>query len=55
MPEPSNALFISELLGTHTHCTLSVHLHGDAKHTNDGALIDAYDYHEKASFALEIS
>lgn len=54
-PEPSNALFISDLLGTHTRCTFSVHLHVDAKHTNGGGFIDAYDYHETASFALEVT
>ena len=59
--EPSNELFISTLLGAfppthpaHTRCTFSVHLHVDAKHTNGGGFIDAYDYHETASFALEI-
>jgi hypothetical protein len=61
-PEPSNALPFSTLLGAfppahpaHTRCTFSVHLHVDAKHTNGGAFIDAYDYHETASFALEIT
>ena len=59
--EASNALAFSTLLGafppTHparTRCTFSVHLHVDAKHTNGGGFIDAYDYHETASFALEI-
>jgi hypothetical protein len=61
-PEPSNEMFISDLLGAfppthaaHTRCTFSVHLHVDAKHTNGGAFIDAYDYHETASFALEVT
>jgi hypothetical protein len=53
--EESNALAFADLLGTHKRCTFSVHLHVDAKHTNGGAFIDAYDYHETASFALEIS
>lgn len=60
-PEPSNALAFSTLLGAfppahpaHTRCTFSVQLHVDAKHTNGGAFIDAYDYRETASFALQI-
>jgi hypothetical protein len=31
-----------------------VHLHVDAKHHNGSSFIDAYDYHETASFALEL-
>jgi hypothetical protein len=61
LPEPSNALSFATLLGAfppthgaHTRCTFSVHLHVDAKHTNGGGFIDNYDYHETASFALEI-
>lgn len=38
-----------------TRCTFSVHLHVDAKHHNGGGWIDAYDYDETASFALEIT
>ena len=59
--EESNALDIAYLLGpfpplhpAHTRCTFSVHLHVDAKHHNGGSFIDAYDYHETASFALEL-
>ena len=62
----SNALAFSYLLGpfpnpspppllfpAQTRCTFSIHLHVDAKHHNGGSFIDAYDYHETASFALE--
>ena len=59
--EASNTLLFSLLLGAfppthsaHNRCTFSVHLHVDAKHTNGGGFIDAYDYDETASFALEI-
>jgi hypothetical protein len=52
--EASNALSFASLLGPHRRCTFSVHLHVDAKHQNGGAFIDAYDYRETASFALEI-
>ena len=66
-PVASNALSLGFLLGpgpfppsttpvaSHTRCTFSVHLAVDAKHHNGGAFIDAYDYHETASFALEIT
>ena len=60
--EPSNTLDIAVLLGAfpplhpaHTRCTFSVHLHVDAKHHNGGSFIDAYDYRETASFALELT
>ena len=36
-------------------CSFSIHLHVNAKHHNGGAFIDAYDYHETASFALEVT
>jgi hypothetical protein len=39
----------------HTRCSFSIHLHVDAKHHNGGSFIDAYDYRETASFALEIT
>ena len=38
-----------------TRCTFAVHLHVDAKHHNGGSFIDQYDYHETASFALEMT
>ncbi len=57
----SNTLTFATLLGAfppthaaHTRCSFSVHLHVDAKHHNGGAFIDAYDYDETASFALEL-
>ncbi|TFU06069.1 hypothetical protein EUV02_03370 [Polymorphobacter arshaanensis] len=60
--EPSNQLNFEYLLGAfpplhsaHTRCSFSVHLHVDAKHHNGGAFIDAYDYHETASFALQLT
>lgn len=60
--EPSNQLAFDTLLGAfpplhvaQTRCSFSVHLHVDAKHHNGGAFIDAYDYHETASFALELT
>ncbi|WP_380877472.1 hypothetical protein ACFB49_12970 [Sphingomonas sp. DBB INV C78] len=59
--EESNTMDFATLLGpfppsnnAHRRCTFSVHLHVDAKHHNGGSFIDAYDYHETASFALEI-
>lgn len=59
--EPSNQLDFDYLLGafppthgSHTRCSFSVHLHVDAKHHNGSSFIDAYDYHETASFALEL-
>ena len=58
----SSSLSFSTLLGgfgpiwpAHTRCSFSVHLHVDAKHHNGGSFIDAYDYRETASFALEIT
>ncbi|QMW24135.1 hypothetical protein [Sandaracinobacteroides saxicola] len=61
-PEESNTLDFATLLGAfppthaaHTRCTFSVHLHVNAKHHNGGGFIDAYDYNETASFALELT
>lgn len=58
---PSAATAFATLLGAfpptwgaQQRCTFSVHLHVDAKHHNGGSFIDAYDYRETASFALEL-
>ncbi|MGL4543163.1 MAG: hypothetical protein ACRCUI_11695, partial [Polymorphobacter sp.] len=57
----SNRLDFSFMLGAfppstaQTRCTFSAHLHVNAKHHNGAGFIDAYDYHETASFALEIT
>ena len=46
----------SNLLGANAKCTFSVTLNVYAKHTaGGGTRIQAYDYHETASFALEIT
>lgn len=43
------------LLGEHSKCTFSVTLRVFAKHFTGSHRISSYDYHENASFALEIS
>lgn len=54
---PSNAESVGTLLGAHPaqqRCTFATHLHVVAKHWNGGSRLQAYDYHETASFALSL-
>lgn len=43
------------MLGGHAKCTFSVTLHVYAKHFTGSGRISSYDYHETASFALEVT
>lgn len=52
---PSGSASFASMLGGHAKCTFSVTLHVRAKHFTGSSRIDAYDYWETASFALEIA
>ncbi|MBU0507312.1 hypothetical protein KKH27_00555 [bacterium] len=54
LPVPeSNTRSFGVMLGGEPKCTFAVNLWVYAKHTNGFHRIDAYDYYEQASFALE--
>lgn len=53
-PVASGSETFANLLGTRTKCTFSTTLNVYAKHFTGSGRISAYDYHETASFALEI-
>lgn len=54
-PVTSGSETFANLLGPRTKCTFSVTLRVYAKHFTGSSRISGYDYHETASFALEIA
>lgn len=54
-PVSSGTATFGSLLGEHSKCTFSVTLRVHAKHFTGRSRISGYDYHETASFALEVS
>lgn len=54
LPVSSDTETFATMLGDHAKCPFSVTLHVQAKHFTGRSRIQAYDYWETASFALEI-
>lgn len=52
---PSDTETFANMLGSNAKCTFSVTLDVEAKHFTGSGRIQAYDYRETASFALEIT
>ncbi len=54
-PVSSGTATFESMLDEHTKCTFSVTLRVYAKHFTGRSRINSYDYHETASFALEVT